>query len=100
MAEVAGTCESHGQVSFIGGGNDFSVAHGSSGLNDCRSPRLCRSNESIGEGEEGITANNTSPEIESSFTGFPNGNAAGIHTAHLSGADPKCAIVTGKNDGI
>ena len=100
MAEVAGAGEGHGEVAFVGGGDDFGVAHGAAGLDGGGGAGFGSGDEAVGEGEEGITTHDTSFEGEFGFAGFPNGDAAGIDAAHLTCADAEGAIGANVNDGV
>jgi hypothetical protein len=54
VAEVAHAREDHGQISFVGGCNDFFVAHRATRLDDGCGAGFGGGDEAVGEGEEGV----------------------------------------------
>ena len=54
MPEVPHPREQHGEPLFVGGGDDFFVAHGSAGLDDAGGAGFGGLQQTIGEGEECI----------------------------------------------
>lgn len=75
MPEVAVASEDHGDAGGVGGGDDFFIAHGAAGLDAGGDTGIDGRLQTIGEGEHGIGGDDGSFEVETGFSGFPNGDA-------------------------
>src|SRR5687768_13153092 len=95
---VAG--KNHGDVAFIGGGNDFGVADGAAGLDRGGGAGFGGGDEAVREREKSVAADHAAFERQAGFARFPNGDAAGIDAAHLAGADAERAARSDVNDGV
>ena len=62
MQEMAVTGEDHGQLPFIGCGDDFLIPHGATGLNGRRCTGFGAGDEAVGKGEHRITSHDTAGE--------------------------------------
>jgi len=100
MPEMPAAGEGHGHAALVGGGDDFGVALGAAGLDGGSRAGLGGGDETVGEREECIAANGAAAEVEFGFAGLPNGDAAGVHPAHLAGTDAEGTILGGVNDGV
>ena len=90
----------HGNSRGVSGGNHFLVADGASGLDAGGGSGVNRHLKAVCKREHGVGRHNTALQIQAGLPGLPDGNAGGIHTAHLPGADAKRAVRTAKNDGV
>ena len=75
MAEMAVAGEDHGDARGIGGGDDFFVTHGATGLDAGGDAGIDGGLQAVVEGEHGIGGDDGSVEIETGFFGFPHGDA-------------------------
>jgi len=100
VPEVAHAGEDHGHLAFVGGGDDFVVADAAPGLDDGGGTGVGRSEEAVGEGEEGVTGDDAVREAELGFASFPDGDFAAIDARHLARANPEGALCAGIHDGV
>ena len=82
----------HGNSRGVSGGNHFLVADGASGLDAGGGSGVNGDLEAVRKREHGVRRYNAAFQIQSGLSGLPDGNAGGIHTAHLPGADAKRAV--------
>ena len=71
MQEMTVPSKDHRCIMLIRGFDDFFVANGSARLNGCGCTGFDSGNQSVGEGEKGVTGNNTAFQAESCLLGFP-----------------------------
>ena len=100
MPEVAVAGEDHGDITLVGGLDDFGVAHGSTGLDGGGGAGFGGGDEAVGEREEGVGTDDAALERKLGFPGLPDGDARGIHPAHLAGADAEGLGGIGVDDGV
>ena len=74
VAEVAHAGEDHGDAVFVGGGDDFFVAHRAAGLDD--GAYACRSGgvHPVAEGEEGVAGKHAAVRVQAFGLCFQDGD--------------------------
>src|ERR1035437_2848941 len=97
MPEVPHSGEDHGHAQLIGGGDDFFVAHGASGLDNGGGASGGYGFEAVGEGEEGVGGGDAALERQH---GLHGAEAGGVHAAHLARADAEGLAVARIDDGV
>src|SRR5436305_2832275 len=81
VPEVAYTGEDHGHAQFVGGGDNFGVAHGASGLDDCGGSGVGDGLQTVGEWEEGVRGGYATGQGEDGLHGSEAGCVYARHPA-------------------
>ena len=100
VSEMARAGKRHSHALLVGRRNHFRVTDRSARLNGGRCPRFCRRDQAVGKREEGVAANRAARQRKTGFLRLPDGNPAGVHTAHLARADSERAIRRGEHNGV
>ena len=75
MPEVADAGEDHGHAALVGGGDDLGITNRATRLDCSGGTGFGGGNETVGEGEEGITADDAAPQRKTGLASLPDGNA-------------------------
>src|SRR5690606_31050927 len=100
MPEVAVAGEHHGQAAFVGGGDDFVVAHAATRLDDAGCAGVGHNVETVTEGEEGVGSHGSALHRQAGVLGLDGGDAGRVDTAHLAGAHADGHVVGNEDDGV
>src|SRR5690554_1487355 len=92
--------EDHGNAVFVGGIDDFLVAHGAAGLDNGGNAGFSRSVDTVPEREECVRSHDRAFHFQAFISGLDTGNPGAVHTAHLAGPNPDGAAGSGVHDGI
>ena len=71
----------------VGGLDHFLVAHRAAGLDHGRGAGLGGREQAVGEREERVGGDHRALDLEAGQLGLDDGDARGVHPAHLAGAD-------------
>src|SRR5687767_6403212 len=71
VAKMPCAGEDHGDVSFVGGSNDFRIFHGTARLNGSGRASFRGGDQTIGKREERVTAHDAALQRELCLSGFP-----------------------------
>ena len=94
------TCEDHGHLPLVSGGDDFFIAHGTAGLDGCGGTCFGAGDETIGKREHRIGGDDTSLKTEICLFGLPDRDTARIDAGHLACTDGKRAVMRTEDDGV
>ena len=100
MSEMTHAGKDHGDMVFVGGGNDFIITHGAAGLNDGGNAGLSSGIDAIPEREKGIRSHDGTGNHQAFVGGFDAGDTGRIHAAHLPCADTDGLAVFAIDDGV
>src|SRR5215213_10669250 len=97
MPEVPHPREQHRDPLLVGRGDDLVVALAAAGLGDRGDAGAGEGVQAVAEREEGVRGGGGAGERELGFLGR---EAAGVHPAHLAGADPYRLVAVGHHDRV
>ena len=93
VSKMAHACEGHRETAFIGGGNYLVVSNRAARLNHAGRARIRRRDEPVGERKEGVASDGAPLYGETRLVSLPDGDARGIDSRHLAGADAQGPIL-------
>ena len=97
VAEVANAGQDHGQSQAVGGGDDFIVPDGASGLDYSGSASFGDLFHAVRKGKESIRGGDSALQRQNRLHGAYPG---GVHPAHLAGAHADTLPIPGVDDGV
>ena len=107
MAEMAHAGEDHSKARFVGGGDNFVIAHRATGLDDGGDTGLGSGDQTIREGEEGVRGGDATachgfsqPGFTGGIFGLAGGDTSRVNAAHLTRSNANCGPVLGIDDGV
>src|SRR5207342_1507609 len=100
VPEMPDAGEHHRDVVFVGGGDDFVVAHRTPRLDDRADPGRGRGVNAVAERKEGVARHDRPRDLQTRFLGLERGDLRAYHATHLSGADADAAMVARIDDGV
>ena len=100
MTEMAGAGNDHGDTMFVGGGDNFFVAHRAAGLDDGFGAGFGEYVDAVTEGEEGVRSDDRSLQIEAGMLCLDAGDLGRVDARHLAGANTERHAAATENDGV
>ena len=100
MTEVSHACEHHRQTVFVGGLDDFVVAHRATWLNDGCDTGLCRCVNAVAEGEKCVGCHHRALDHQTFICRFERRYFCAVHATHLARTDSDRCLVFAENDRV